>query len=290
MACSAKPWSSKPLDVNRPRPQPEIMDWLHTIALALLQGLTEFLPISSSAHLILLPRLFGWQDQKLMFDVAVHVGTLTAVLLYFRHELRPILVDWLRSIGTRRMDGDARLGWAIIIGTIPVGLAGLVANHFEEALRSPLIIAGTTILFGLLLGWADRSGGGVRSEHQVTWRDVLFIGLAQALALIPGTSRSGITMTAGLMLGLSRTGSARFSFLLSIPVIVLAGGLKTLELLKTGNGVDWLPLVAGVAISGISAYLCIQLFIRLLERIGMMPFVVYRLLLGILLLVLFFPL
>ena len=265
------------------------MDWLHTIALALLQGLTEFLPISSSAHLILLPRLLGWQDQKLMFDVALHVGTLSAVLFYFRHELRPMLVDWFRSLQTRKMEGDARLSWAIIIGTIPVGAAGLVADHFEDALRSPLIIAATTILFGLLLGWADRSGGGQRSEHELTWRDILLIGLAQALALIPGTSRSGITMTAGLMLGLSRTGSARFSFLLSIPVIVLAGGLKTIELLESGNGVHWMSLVAGTAISGISAYLCIQFFIKLLNRVGMMPFVIYRLLLGILLLVLFLP-
>jgi len=170
-----------------------------------------------------------------------------------------------------------------------VGAAGLIANHFEEALRNPLIIAGTTIFFGLLLGWADRSGGGQRSEHELTWRDIALIGLAQALALIPGTSRSGITMTAGLMLGLSRTGSARFSFLLSIPVIVLAGGLKTLELLQSGNGVHWLPLVAGAAISGISAYLCIHFFIKLLDRVGMLPFVVYRLLLGALLLALFFP-
>jgi len=265
------------------------MDWLQIIVLAVLQGLTEFLPISSSAHLILMPRLLEWQDQQLVFDVAVHVGTLCAVLLYFRHQLIPMLRDWGLSIKTRELKGEASLAWAVLLGTIPVGAAGLVANHFEQALRHPLIIAFTTIGFGLLLGWSDRSGGGQRNEHDIRWRDIIWIGMAQALALIPGTSRSGITMTVGLMLGLSRTASARFSFLLSIPVIVLAGGLKTIELVQSNAPADIGALVAGAALSAFSAYACIHFFIKLLDRIGMMPFVVYRLLLGTVLFVLFVP-
>lgn len=265
------------------------MDWLQVIVLAVLQGLTEFLPISSSAHLILMPRLLGWADQKLMFDVAVHVGTLSAVLWYFRRELYPMLRDWSVSLRTRRLDGEAALAWAVLLGTIPVGLAGLVANHFEDALRSPLIIAMATVFFGLLLALADRRRDNDRTEHQLQLKDVVWIGLAQALALIPGTSRSGITMTAGLFLGLSRTASARFSFLLSIPVIVLAGGLKSLELISSGNGIETDALLAGIAISAVSAYACIHFFIKLLERIGMMPFVIYRLLLGTLLFAIFLP-
>jgi len=265
------------------------MDWLHVVLLAVLQGLTEFLPISSSAHLILMPRLLGWQDQQLIFDISVHVGTLSAVLLYFRHELKPMFIDWAGSIRTRKLEGEAGLAWAVLLGTIPVGAFGLVADHYEESLRSPMIIAFTTIIFGLLLGWSDRKGGGKRSEHAITWRDVLWIGFAQALALIPGTSRSGITMTAGLFAGLSRTAAARFSFLLSIPVIVLAAGLKIIELVQSGVHPDLAALLGGALISGLSAYLCIEVFIRLLERVGMMPFVIYRLLLGIMLFVLFAP-
>jgi len=265
------------------------MDWLEVFVLGILQGLTELLPISSSAHLILLPRLLGWQDQQLVFDVAVHLGTLSAVLFYFRHELRPLLLDWARSLATRKLQGEAGLAWAILFGTIPVGAFGLLADHYEDALRNPLIIATTTILFGLLLGWSDRKGGGDRSEHNIGWRDVLLIGFAQALALIPGTSRSGITMTAGLFAGLSRTAAARFSFLLSIPVIVLAGGLKTIDMIQSPVAPDIGALAAGALISGISAYACISVFIRLLEKVGMLPFVVYRLLLGVFLFALFLP-
>jgi undecaprenyl-diphosphatase len=176
----------------------------------------------------------------------------------------------------------------VLFGTIPVGLAGLAfGSLIETTLRTPLVIAATTIIFGLLLGWADWTGKRTRSEHQITWRDVLVIGVAQAIALIPGTSRSGITMTAALMLGLSREAAARFSFLLSIPVIVLAGGLETLELIQDNHTVDWSALLAAVGFSAISAYLCIFLFLKMLNKIGMMPFVIYRLLLGAILLWLF---
>lgn len=264
------------------------MDFIQILALATLQGLTEFLPISSSAHLILLPIIAGWEDQGLAFDVAVHVGTLSAIIFYFRRQLRTLIIDWLNSIQHRQTIGDSNLAWAIGFGTIPAGLAGLFfGDAIEFMLREPLVIAATTIGFGLLLGWADWQGKRVRDEYNLRWQDVLFIGVAQAISLIPGTSRSGITMTAGLMLGLTRQAAARFSFLLSIPVIFLAGTLKTAELIVADTGANWSVLFFGAAFSAISAYLCIVIFLKLLERIGMWPFVIYRLILGGILLWLF---
>ncbi|HHB12756.1 MAG TPA: undecaprenyl-diphosphate phosphatase [Chromatiales bacterium] len=263
------------------------MDFVQVTVLAVVQGLTEFLPISSSAHLILVPVLTGWPDQGLAFDVSVHVGTLAAVVWYFRDELWAMAEAWIRSL--RGVPSpDARLAWGVLLGTIPVGLAGLLFGDFIEArLRSPLVIAAATLVFGLALGWADWAGRRERDEHQLRWTDVLWIGLAQAVALIPGTSRSGITMTAGLALGLTREGSARFSFLLSIPVIVLAGGYEALKLTTAPDAVHWGVLALGASLSGLSAYVCIALFLRLLERVGMWPFVVYRMVLGLVLLALF---
>jgi undecaprenyl-diphosphatase len=257
------------------------MDQLHAIYLAMLQGFTEFLPISSSGHLILLPNLFGWQDQGLAFDVAVHIGSLIAVASYFRHELKLMSVDWISSVKTRQLTGESRLAWAVLFGTIPAGLAGLFMKDFVELyLRSPLVIAITTVLFGALLWWADVTGKRRRNEHSLGWFDVLFIGVAQAIALIPGTSRSGITMTAGLMLGLSREAAARFSFLLSIPIIMLAGGYLSLQLLQSDVAIDWGQLALGIVVSAITAYLCIHYFLKLLNRMGMLPFVIYRFVLG----------
>lgn len=264
------------------------MDSLQAILLALVQGLTEFLPISSSAHLILFPRLLGWQDQGLAFDVAVHVGTLGAVVLYFRRELVPMVIDWFQSLLTRQNTVNSRLAWAVLWGTLPVGFAGLLfKGYIETSLRSELVIAAATIGFGLMLWLADAKGRGQRDEYSLRISDIAIIGVAQALALIPGTSRSGVTMTAGLMLGLSREASARFSFLLSIPVISLAGMMLTLDLVKQPGAVDWASMVIGVVTSAITAYLCIHYFLKLLERIGMLPFVVYRVLLGVFLIYLF---
>jgi len=264
------------------------MTLIQIIVLALLQGLTEFLPISSSAHLILTPKLNGWDDQGLAFDVAVHLGTLTAVVWYFRCEIITMTRDWIQSLAQRQKVGDSNLVWAVGFGTIPVGLAGLLFKDvIETSLRSPLVIAATTILFGLLLWWADAMGKRLRSEHSIGWKDIVVIGIAQAIALIPGTSRSGITMTAGLIMGLTRAGAARFSFLLSIPVIILAGGLKTLDLIQGEATVDWNALIIGSVVSAMSAYLCIHFFLKLLERMGMLPFVIYRMALGIFLLFIF---
>jgi len=260
---------------------------IQIVVLALVQGLTEFLPISSSAHLILVPVLTDWPDQGLAFDVAVHAGTLTAVVLYFRKELARMLVEWFASF-KGGLTPDARLAWAVLIGTIPVGLAGLVFKDFiETELRSPMVIAVATIVFGLLLGFADKTGKRDKDEYGLSFIDVLIIGLAQALALIPGTSRSGITITAALMLGMKPEAAARFSFLLSIPVIFLAGSLETIDYLSDASIQDAQPLLLGALISAISAYACIHYFLKLLDRIGMMPFVAYRLVLGAVLVVLF---
>lgn len=264
------------------------MDWLQILVLALVQGVTEFLPVSSSAHLILVPVVTGWQDQGLAFDVALHLGSLSAVLIYFRHDILIMTQSWSRSLVTRRLDADARLAWAVVLGTIPVGLAGLAFEDvIEETLRSPLYMAAGLIVFGLALGWADWKHRGQRDERQLTWKDVVFIGVAQAIALLPGTSRSGITITAALFLGLSRDAAARFSFLLSIPVIAIACGLMTVDLIQAGGDTDWSAMLVGTVISGVSAYLCIHYFLGFIKRIGMQPFVVYRIALGLILIVMF---
>ncbi|WP_444985427.1 undecaprenyl-diphosphate phosphatase [Halomonas mongoliensis] len=258
------------------------MDWLQVLVLSIVQGLTEFLPISSSAHLILVPVLTDWEDQGLAFDVALHIGSLAAVVLYFRHELVRMTASWVGSLGGRGVNEDARLAWWVLLATLPVCIIGFA---FRDAvalgMRSPLIIGVSLIGFGLLLGYADwRRRRGGRSEYQLGLRDVLLIGGAQALALIPGTSRSGITITAALLLGMSREGAARFSFLLSIPVIALAGGLEVVGLIREAHQVDWPAVLVGAILSGISAYLCIHFFLAFIKRVGMQPFVVYRLLLG----------
>jgi len=249
------------------------------IVLALVQGLTEFLPISSSAHLILVPQLFGWPDQGLAFDVAVHLGTLLAVLAYFYREVAAITCAWIGSlVGQPRSQADAHLGWMIIVATIPVVVAGLLFEDFVATqLRSPLVIATATAVFGIALWLADLRRKSVVDEHNIGLVIALLIGFAQVLALIPGTSRSGITITAGLTLGLSRQTAARFSFLISIPAIAGAAIRETSELLQSSGPVPWLPMAIGLVVAAASAYVCIRLFLGAIERIGMLPFMLYRL-------------
>lgn len=258
------------------------MSDLQILVLAVVQGLTEFLPISSSGHLILAPYLFGFADQGLAFDVAVHLGSLSAVLVYFRHDVLKISLAWLGALPPgRRQTPDSRLGWAIIVATIPVVVAGLLLKTLVEGeLRAPWVIAVTTIVFGLLLGWVDLRAGRRRGIDSLTLLDALIIGASQVLALIPGTSRSGITMTTGLWLGLSREAAARFSFLLSMPTILASSLLITRDLLESSAPVDWSGLGLGVLLSGVAAYATIHFFLRFIERIGMWPFVIYRLVLG----------
>lgn len=258
------------------------MSELQILVLAIVQGLTEFLPISSSGHLILSPHLFGFDDQGLAFDVAVHLGSLFAVVAYFRHDIWTIARAWTGAmLPGGAPSAESRLGWAIIVGTLPVVVGGLLLKSLVEGdLRAPWVIATTTIVFGLLLGWVDLRAKRQRELHSLTLRDALIIGVSQVLALIPGTSRSGITMTAGLWLGLNRASASRFSFLLSIPAILASSTLVTKDLLQHDVAVDWADLGLGVLLSGAAAYLAIHFFLRFIERIGMWPFVVYRLLLG----------
>ncbi|KZN12789.1 undecaprenyl-diphosphate phosphatase [Marinomonas sp. TW1] len=261
------------------------MLWYHIVFLALIQGLTEFLPISSSAHLILPAQLLDWPDQGLAFDVAVHVGTLAAIVWYFRADLWKIICAWVRAVSGKGGCSDSKLAWWIVLATIPACVAGLVFDDFISThLRSIEVIAYTTIGFGVLLWLADRFGHSHKTQQDLALNNVLAIGLAQALALIPGTSRSGITMTAARSLGFTRETSARFSFLLSIPLITAAGSLKLIELMSSAIVVDWSSLIMGVILSAISAYLCIYLFLKWLNTIGFFPFFIYRLVLGVILL------
>jgi undecaprenyl-diphosphatase len=262
------------------------MELLQIFILATLQGLTEFLPISSSAHLILAPLVTGYADQGLAFDVAVHIGTLAAVVSYFRHEIITISNHFFRSwFNPAARSRESRLGWMIIIATLPVGVFGLLMKSLVETdLRSPLVIAITTIGFGILLFLADRTGKRQRDEYEIRWRDALIIGLFQALAIIPGTSRSGSTITGGLFLGLSRKAASRFSFLISIPTILMSGGLLTLDLINSDIPPDWFSISVGTGLAFITAYLCIHYFLRFIETMGMLPFVIYRLVLGVLIL------
>ncbi len=258
-------------------------DW-QWIILALVQGLTEFLPISSSAHLVLPAQLLGWPDQGLAFDVAVHVGTLAAVLSYYRLRLIQLAQGAIASLhgGADRAPLND-IGF-LALATLPAVLVGFMADQWIEThLRSVAVIAATTLAFAILLALADRRASPDDRWYVGFWAMALLMGLAQALALVPGVSRSGVTITAALLLGMSYQRAADTSFLMSIPVIAGAGLLKTLELIGQGAAVDWLLLCSAAAFAALSAYACISLFLRLLERVGLMPFVWYRLALGTLL-------
>lgn len=259
------------------------LDYLQTAVLALIQGLTEFLPISSSGHLLLPSLLLGWPDQGLAFDVAFHSGTLLAVIWYFRRELARMIAGGLRL---KPADGEGRLFWLLLLATVPVGLAGLLVRDMVEIhARSVAVVATTSIVFGLLLGYADFSGrrnrGQDRNIATIGWKTALLIGLAQMLALIPGTSRSGVTMTAALLCRLDRESAARFSFLLAIPVMLASGALEALDLIAEPPPARQLLLLGfGTALSALVAWLSIHWFLRWIGRISFQPFVIYRVALG----------
>lgn len=264
------------------------MEPLQAIFIGILQGITEFLPISSSAHLILVPLFTGWKDQGVAFDLAVHLGTLAAVLLYFRSDVGAITRDATSSLIQRRHVGQSRLALALVIGTIPTGLAGLLLLELiETSLRSVMVIIVTTVVFGLLLGLADLCGRRQRVIESITWKDALLIGLAQAVSLIPGTSRSGATITAGLLLGLTREAASRFSFLLAIPITALAASVKLLEFATTETNVQWSGFLLGGFAAFVTAILAIHFFLKWLNRFGMWPYVIYRMILAVVLYVVF---
>lgn len=261
------------------------MPIVHIIVLALIQGLTEFLPVSSSAHLILGSRALGWEDQGLVFDVATHLGTLLAVLVYFRHEL----LAMLKACITPPQDEAGRHRRSMVLylalASIPALVVGGLAHDLVESyLRDVRIIAVTTVVFGLVLWWADVAGGKQRELPGMTLRSAVLIGLAQALALIPGVSRSGITITAGRFLGFAPDAAARFSFLLAIPIIGAAGAYGALRVATGEAPIDWGQFGMAVAFAALAGWVCIAAFLALLSRVGLLPFVIYRLALGLVLL------
>lgn len=277
------------------------MDIFQALVLGLLQGLTEFLPISSSAHLIFVPWLFGWDDKSvtsIQFDVALHMGTLVAVLVYFARDWRRLISAFFASVLERRVgnDPDRRLVWLIGLGTIPAALAGLFAEdgidalfHDPRNLRTGLlIIAIMMIVMGALLWLAERVGKRTLSLESITLPTALAVGVAQALALIPGVSRSGSTITAGLFAGLKREAAARFSFLLSTPVVFGAGLKQVYDMVREGGipADEQLGFLIGFAASAISGFLCIFYLLRYLQRHSTAPFIWYRFVVGAALLVL----
>lgn len=257
------------------------MTLLQAMLLGAVQGATEFLPVSSSAHLLIIPWLLGWTGQSLTFDVALHMGTLVAVLGVFWRDLLHVARHALtRGLSTR----EGRLGWAIVAATVPAGLAGLLLEDLvETTFRSPLVIAFTLTALGIALWYVDRGAGKRKQVAQVTFTDVVFVGIAQALALVPGVSRSGVTITAGLLRGLDRTAAARISFLLSFPTILGAGVLK----LKDVSAADLtLPFWAGVVTSALTGYFVIRFMLDYLRRGTYGVFAGYRVFLAAVILLL----
>ena len=253
------------------------MTYLQAVVLGIVQGVTEFLPISSSGHLILVPHLFGWPDQGQAFDAVIHIGTFLALVVYFRVELLELLTGAL----------SRRVGWILLVATVPAGLVGLAFNKaIETNLRSPLLIAATTAFWGVIMWLADRTAQPKRPEpgdplERVGWARGLTVGVSQAIALIPGTSRSGITITAGLFTGLDRATAARFSFLLGIPITAAAGSYKLLQILKTGIPPGEAgPLTAATIVSFLSGWLAVWFLVGFLRRRALTPFVIYRLVLA----------
>ncbi len=264
------------------------MEFLDVLLLALIQALTEFLPISSSAHLYLAGEWFGSGYQGLVFDLGLHLGTLLAVLVYFRRDWFALLTSlWFWRPG-KPLDNEQRTLLGLTLATIPGGLAALaLGDAGATALRTYLVIGCTQIVFGALLFYAfGRAAKSERGERSLSVGQAVLIGCAQALALVPGVSRSGITMTAGLLLGLERQAAARFSFLLAVPITAAAGLHGVAELLKDGSDTDAGSFWMGAAISAVAGYLCIHFFLAAIRRIGMLPFFIYRLTLGLVLLAL----
>lgn len=257
------------------------MELWHVVVLALVQALTEFLPVSSSGHLGLVGFFLGWPYQGLTFDLALHFGTLTAVLIYYRRDLWAMTRAVLSRGPSLADQQHRRLGWGLVASTVPAVIVGVaMGDALAESLRAPLLIAINLIVFGIVLGIADRLGSKQRDVWTVGYRDALLIGLAQALALIPGVSRSGITMTAGLAMGLTRVDAARYTFLMSVPITAAACAHGLLNLLKSSEAVDVWAFVIGAAVAAVAGLGCIHFLLGFLRRAGMLPFVVYRIALG----------
>lgn len=263
------------------------MTLFQLLMVAIVQGITEFLPISSSGHLILLPNVTGGADQGLAIDVAVHVGTLFAVVLYFWPQVKEALIGTLRLATGRADTPGAFLALCLLIATIPAIIVGLLikVTGLDEAFRSVAVIGWTTLIFGLVLWWADRTGETARTDKEWTLRDAILMGLAQCIALIPGTSRSGITITAARKLGYDRAGAATLSMLMSIPVILASGAVLSLDVVGQAN---W-ALARDAAIAAVFAFVAalaaLAVMFRLLRSVSFTPYVIYRIILGVVLLI-----
>lgn len=257
------------------------MTFLHILLLAVIQGVTEFLPISSSGHLLLVPLLTDWQDQGQGLDIATHVGTLFAVILYFRSDILQMGQALLGRGSAAEILGGRQLFFHTIIGSLPALVAGaLLFFIIKMELRSLLMIAMTTLFFGVVLGIADYSFKGKRTLRDMNSWDALFIGIFQIFSLFPGTSRSGVTMTAALIRGLNRDAAAHFSMLLSIPIIFAAGSAVTFKSILAGDAAFGLDALIAAGVSFVIAYFVIRILMAWINRIGFMPFVIYRLILG----------
>ena len=266
------------------------MSIFQAIVLGIVQGLTEFLPISSTGHLRILPAFLGWQDPGAAFTAVTQLGTMAAVLLYFREDLGRIARAWTRSVRdpAARSDPDAKLGWYIVLGTVPIGVFGLIFRHqIENGARDLYLIASALIVMGLLLLAAERVSTRERKMDDLGLRDGVAMGLAQALALVPGVSRSGATITAGLFLGLDRTAAARFSSLLSVPAVILSGAFEMRDFVgEGGGGTDAPGLVVATLLAFVVGYASIAFLLRFLASHSTYVFVVYRVVLGTLVLAL----
>jgi undecaprenyl-diphosphatase len=262
--------------------------WFEAIVLGIVQGLTEFLPVSSSAHLLILSQLLGWEDPGAAFTAVTQIGTEMAVIIYFRREIGEILRAWARSItnADARHEPAARMGWLVLIGTIPIAVLGLLfTDQIETVARNLWLVAVMLIVFGLILGVADALGARVKTERDITVRDGILFGLAQALALIPGVSRSGATISAGLGMGYTRGAAARYAFLLAVPA-VLASGLFEATKIGDDGAVAWGPTILATIIAFCVGFAVIAWLMRWLTTKSYLPFVIYRVALGLLVMVL----
>jgi undecaprenyl-diphosphatase len=261
-----------------------VEDLLKAVVLGLIQGLTEFLPISSSAHLRIYPELFGWGDPGAAFTAVIQIGTELAVLIYFRHDIWRIASTWLRSLVRPEYRGhrDARMGWFIIVGSLPIVVLGvLLKDVIEEDFRSLWVIATTLVVFGVILGVADRVGGTAKRTTDITLRDAVLMGVAQACALVPGVSRSGATLSMGRLLGYDRESATRYAFLLAIPAVVGAGLFELKEIPNGSNDYGWGPTITATVVSFVVGYAAIAWLLRYVTTRSYTPFVVYRVALGV---------
>ena len=264
------------------------MTWFEAIVLGIVQGLTEFLPISSSAHLLVFSQLFGWEDPGAAFTAVSQIGTETAVIIYFRKDIWRIITTWCRSLVNPELRShlDARMGWYVIIGTLPIAILGFTFRHqIETVARNLWLVAAMLIIFGVVLGLADRFGSRRKPLDKLNTRDGVLYGFGQALALIPGVSRSGATISMGLTLGYNREAATRYAFLLAIPAVLASGFFEALQI-GSGPAPDWGPTLLATGIAFVTGYLVISWLIRYISSNSYMPFVIYRLVLGSLILVL----